>query len=135
MTSAGTQEHVVHTLIRPLKRMKEWVAGGIAGGTVDLVLFPLDTIKTRLQATWRGKTLSPGQRAPVPLTGQIYRGVSAVALGGAPNGTPLSALCVEVVLKNEHSGTLFWDLCGQQTTSCRYDIVSAHAVAACRVRC
>ena len=43
------------------------VAGGLSGVTVDLILFPLDTIKTRLQAR-----KLPGQI--VPKTGAFYRG-------------------------------------------------------------
>jgi solute carrier family 25 S-adenosylmethionine transporter 26 len=31
------------------------ISGGIAGMAVDIVLFPLDTIKTRIQATIRGQ--------------------------------------------------------------------------------
>lgn len=52
------------------------VAGGIAGTTVDLTLFPLDTLKTRLQAS-EGFFASGGFRG-------IYRGVGSAALGSAP---------------------------------------------------
>lgn len=52
------------------------LAGGIAGTTVDLTLFPLDTLKTRLQAS-EGFFASGGFRG-------IYRGVGSAALGSAP---------------------------------------------------
>jgi len=52
------------------------VAGGCAGTTVDITLFPLDTIKTRLQSP-------QGFRAAGGFNG-IFRGVSAAAAGSAP---------------------------------------------------
>lgn len=52
------------------------IAGGIAGTTVDLTLFPLDTLKTRLQSS-AGFFASGGFRG-------IYRGVGSAALGSAP---------------------------------------------------
>ncbi|ROV93041.1 hypothetical protein VPNG_09445 [Cytospora leucostoma] len=52
------------------------LAGGIAGTTVDLTLFPLDTLKTRLQSS-QGFFASGGFRG-------IYRGIGSAALGSAP---------------------------------------------------
>lgn len=52
------------------------LAGGVAGTTVDLTLFPLDTLKTRLQSS-EGFFASGGFRG-------IYRGVGSAALGSAP---------------------------------------------------
>ncbi|KAI3394572.1 hypothetical protein diail_2563, partial [Diaporthe ilicicola] len=52
------------------------LAGGIAGTTVDLTLFPLDTLKTRLQSS-EGFFASGGFKG-------IYRGVGSAALGSAP---------------------------------------------------
>lgn len=52
------------------------ICGGIAGTTVDVALFPLDTIKTRLQSS-QGFLKSGG------LTG-VYRGLSITAVGSAP---------------------------------------------------
>ena len=50
------------------------VAGGAAGMTVDLVLYPLDTIKTRLQA----RRLTTGSPPPAPARGaaSFYRGAA-----------------------------------------------------------
>ncbi|KAK4111120.1 mitochondrial carrier [Canariomyces notabilis] len=52
------------------------LAGGLAGTTVDLSLFPLDTLKTRLQSS-QGFFASGGFRG-------IYRGVGSALVGSAP---------------------------------------------------
>lgn len=53
-------------------------AGGLAGVSVDLILFPLDTIKTRLQSP-QGFNKAGGFRG-------IYAGVPSAAIGSFPNG-------------------------------------------------
>jgi len=53
------------------------VAGGAAGTAVDVSLFPLDTLKTRLQSA-EGFWKSGGFK-------RIYAGVGPAALGSAPN--------------------------------------------------
>lgn len=53
------------------------VAGGLAGTSVDISLFPLDTIKTRLQSQqgfWKSGGFS-----------RIYSGIGPAAAGSAPN--------------------------------------------------
>ncbi|XP_028680163.1 S-adenosylmethionine mitochondrial carrier protein isoform X2 [Erpetoichthys calabaricus] len=55
------------------------VAGGIAGMCVDLVLYPLDTIKTRLQSP-QGFFKASGFRG-------IYAGVPSVAIGSFPSAS------------------------------------------------
>lgn len=52
------------------------IAGGLAGVTVDVALYPLDTLKTRLQA-------SQGFLKAGGFSG-VYRGMQSVALGSAP---------------------------------------------------
>ncbi|XP_073643629.1 mitochondrial S-adenosylmethionine carrier protein isoform X5 [Tursiops truncatus] len=52
-------------------------AGGVAGVCVDLILFPLDTIKTRLQSP-QGFNKAGGFRG-------IYAGVPSAAIGSFPN--------------------------------------------------
>uniref|UniRef100_A0A7S2Y3T2 S-adenosylmethionine mitochondrial carrier protein n=1 Tax=Fibrocapsa japonica TaxID=94617 RepID=A0A7S2Y3T2_9STRA len=52
------------------------LSGGCAGTSVDVALFPLDTIKTRLQSS-EGFVKAGGFRG-------IYRGLSAAAAGSAP---------------------------------------------------
>ena len=53
-------------------------AGGLAGTAVDVALFPLDTIKTRLQSS-RGFWASGGFR-------RIYAGIIPAASASAPSG-------------------------------------------------
>ncbi|XP_067398196.1 mitochondrial S-adenosylmethionine carrier protein [Emydura macquarii macquarii] len=63
-----------------MERAEFWVpltAGGIAGVCVDLILFPLDTIKTRLQSP-QGFKKAGGFRG-------IYAGVPSAAVGSFPN--------------------------------------------------
>lgn len=52
------------------------ISGGVAGTSVDVTLFPLDTIKTRLQS-------SAGFKASGGFKG-IFKGLSAAAAGSAP---------------------------------------------------
>lgn len=52
------------------------VAGGLAGTSVDVALFPIDTIKTRLQSP-QGFIKAGGFNG-------IYRGLGAAALGSSP---------------------------------------------------
>ena len=52
------------------------VAGGLAGTSVDVALFPIDTLKTRLQAPG-GFMQAGGFRG-------IYNGLGAAAVGSAP---------------------------------------------------
>ncbi|KAK0704913.1 mitochondrial carrier domain-containing protein [Lasiosphaeris hirsuta] len=52
------------------------LAGALAGTTVDLSLFPLDTLKTRLQSS-QGFFAAGGFRG-------IYRGVGSAVVGSAP---------------------------------------------------
>ncbi|KAH9589182.1 Mitochondrial substrate/solute carrier [Trypanosoma melophagium] len=58
--------------------MESFVAGAAAGLVVDLTLYPIDTIKTRLQSK-HGFHNAGGFRG-------IYRGLSAVAVGSVPGG-------------------------------------------------
>ncbi|KAF8157894.1 mitochondrial carrier domain-containing protein [Crassisporium funariophilum] len=52
------------------------LAGGVAGTSVDLLFFPIDTIKTRLQS-------SQGFRRAGGFSG-VYKGVGSVVVGSAP---------------------------------------------------
>ncbi|XP_024938505.1 S-adenosylmethionine mitochondrial carrier protein-like isoform X2 [Cephus cinctus] len=53
------------------------ISGGVAGMVCDLLLFPLDTLKTRLQSQ-HGFTESGGFK-------KLYRGVAPVMIGSAPS--------------------------------------------------
>lgn len=67
------------------------VAGGLAGTSVDVALFPIDTLKTRLQAP-QGFLQAGGFRG-------IYNGLGAAAAGSAP-GAALFFSTYEVSLNN-----------------------------------
>lgn len=53
-------------------------AGALSGLTVDLLFYPIDTIKTRLQSS-QGFVKSGGFNG-------VYRGLGSVAVGSAPGG-------------------------------------------------
>ena len=58
---------------------KNMLAGGLAGTSVDVALFPIDTVKTRLQSPvgfWKSGGFSG-----------IYRGIGAAAAGSAPGAS------------------------------------------------
>jgi len=65
-------------MVKDVPFLHALVSGSAAGTMVDITLFPLDTIKTRLQT-------SLGFRAAGGFRG-IFRGVSAAAAGSAPTG-------------------------------------------------
>lgn len=77
------------------------IAGGIAGLTVDLALYPLDTIKTRLQSS-EGFLKSGGLRG-------VYRGMQSVALGSAPGSAAF-------FVAYEQTAPKFAQLAGQDNT-------------------
>ncbi|XP_055614043.1 S-adenosylmethionine mitochondrial carrier protein homolog [Uranotaenia lowii] len=74
------------------------ISGGVAGLVVDIVLFPIDTIKTRLQSE-RGFLRSGGFRG-------IYKGLAPAAAGSAP--TAALFFCTYDGLKS-HLGQLVTD--------------------------
>ena len=70
--------HISHICHPPPSTHTHTQAGGIAGTTVDIVLFPLDTIKTRLQSS-KGFWGAGGFH-------RIYAGIVPAAAGSAPTG-------------------------------------------------
>ncbi|CAG8434350.1 1361_t:CDS:2 [Diversispora eburnea] len=74
------------------------VAGGIAGTTVDVILFPLDTLKTRLQSK-TGFYSSGGFRG-------IYSGLASVIVGSAPGA---STFFISYEYLKEALGNIFPD--------------------------
>ncbi|KAG7344593.1 mitochondrial carrier protein [Nitzschia inconspicua] len=60
----------------PTNFLTALIAGGLAGTSVDVALFPIDTIKTRLQSP-QGFLQAGGFRG-------IYNGLGAAAVGSAP---------------------------------------------------
>ena len=68
---------------------------------MDLLFFPIDTIKTRLQSA-QGFVKAGGSKG-------IYKGIGSVVVGSAPGGAlrhPLSVGC----LRLESSGNVFFDI-------------------------
>lgn len=64
-------------------------AGGMAGTAVDVSLYPLDTIKTRLQSS-KGFWKAGG------FTG-VYQGLSAAVVGSAPGGGHMAHICRQLI--------------------------------------
>lgn len=101
------------------------ISGGVAGTSVDVTLFPLDTIKTRLQS-------SAGFKASGGFKG-IFRGLTAAAAGSAP-GAALFFSTYETMKPVIHKAVY-----GTSTTSGSGPIshmlsASCGEVAACLVR-
>ncbi|XP_070572860.1 mitochondrial S-adenosylmethionine carrier protein-like [Ptychodera flava] len=105
---------------QPTKFSVALMAGGIAGTAVDVALFPIDTVKTRLQSEvgfWK----AGGFRG-------IYSGLASAAIGSAPNAAIF--FCTYEVLKQG---------IGSNVPSAYHPMVhmiaaSAGEVAACVVR-
>ncbi|XP_055542849.1 S-adenosylmethionine mitochondrial carrier protein homolog isoform X3 [Wyeomyia smithii] len=70
------------------------ISGGVAGLVVDIVLFPIDTIKTRLQSE-RGFVRSGGFQ--VAVCGAIAGGIAAGLT------TPLDVAKTRIMLADEHT--------------------------------
>ncbi|KAI9592846.1 mitochondrial carrier domain-containing protein [Syncephalis fuscata] len=77
MAEISTQNRSILPVLSPPTFTQSLMAGAAAGITVDSSLYPLDTLKTRLQAR-EGFIRSGGLRG-------IYRGIPSVLLGSAPN--------------------------------------------------
>nr|XP_006002097.1 PREDICTED: S-adenosylmethionine mitochondrial carrier protein isoform X4 [Latimeria chalumnae] len=71
------QEKKMSVLMDGKEFIASLLAGGVAGVSTDLVLFPLDTIKTRQQSP-KGFYKAGGFRG-------LYAGVCSVAVGSFPN--------------------------------------------------
>ena len=61
---------------KPVRFFTALICGGMAGTSVDVALFPIDTLKTRLQSP-QGFIQAGGFRG-------IYNGLGAAAIGSAP---------------------------------------------------
>ncbi|KAK1830720.1 mitochondrial carrier domain-containing protein [Podospora conica] len=94
------------------------LAGALAGTTVDLSLFPLDTLKTRLQSS-TGFFASGGFHG-------IYRGVGSALVGSAP-GAALFFVTYEHIKSAPWTSTL-------SPTATHMLAASLGEIAACAVR-
>ncbi|KAL9105997.1 MAG: hypothetical protein Q9227_008905 [Pyrenula ochraceoflavens] len=61
------------------------MAGALAGLTVDVSLYPLDTIKTRLQKTHEASSFVRPRLSAIAAFRSIYAGLPSVLLGSAPS--------------------------------------------------
>ncbi|XP_069668004.1 mitochondrial S-adenosylmethionine carrier protein isoform X3 [Haliaeetus albicilla] len=75
------------------------MAGGVAGVCVDLILFPLDTVKTRLQSP-QGFRKAGGFRG-------IYAGVPSTAIGSFPNAAAFFITYENVKSMLHHGSTSY----------------------------
>jgi len=96
------------------------LSGGVAGLSVDVALFPLDTIKTRMQ--------SPQGFAKAGGFSGVYRGLSAAA-GGSMPGASLFFCAYETLkpLINAHLG-------GDRAALAQMVAASCAETVACLVR-
>lgn len=111
------------------------LAGALAGTTVDLSLFPLDTLKTRLQSS-QGFFASGGFRG-------IYRGVGSAVVGSAPGAAfffctyeaTKSFLSTTTYLHHHHHDHSGPDGEGKRGKALEHMLAaSAGEIAACAVR-
>lgn len=103
------------------------LAGGMAGTTTDVALFPIDTLKTRLQSP-------TGFRAAGGFKG-VYNGLGAAALGSSPGAALFFGVYenFKVRIRNyqiDHEDTLL----GQDPAVAHMMAASAGEAAACLVR-
>jgi solute carrier family 25 S-adenosylmethionine transporter 26 len=103
------------------------LAGALAGTTVDLSLFPLDTLKTRLQSS-QGFFASGGFRG-------IYRGVGSALVGSAP-GAAFFFCTYEATKSFLSTSPTFQQAKSQKGAAAVEHMLAASAgeIAACAVR-
>ncbi|XP_075369730.1 mitochondrial S-adenosylmethionine carrier protein isoform X1 [Mycteria americana] len=85
--------------MEPRESWAALAAGGIAGVSVDLILFPLDTVKTRLQSP-QGFRKAGGFRG-------IYAGVPSTAIGSFPNAAAFFITYENVKSMLHHGSTSY----------------------------
>lgn len=92
------------------------VSGGFAGISCDIILFPIDTIKTRLQSSV-GFVKAGGFKS-------IFRGVGSIALGSIPNSAvfflayDLSKYHLPKMIKNDTTVFMVSGCVGEVVASC-----------------
>lgn len=77
--SADAAQPVAPVRTRVAETLAGAFGGCVAGPVVDIALYPIDTVKTRLQSA-EGFFKAGGFKG-------VYRGLSSAALGSAPAGT------------------------------------------------
>ena len=107
---------------QPTSFLASLLAGGMAGTVTDISLYPLDTIKTRLQS-------SQGFLKAGGFTG-IYKGLGAAALGSAPGSALFFATyekMKEILMNNQQKLNI-------PTAGVHMIAASIGEVAACTIR-
>lgn len=86
-----------------------WIAGAFAAFTVDLIVYPLDTIKTRMQSPDFKKLYTNGADAKVSrsMFRGVYQGVGSVILATLPSCMFLSLSLFRFLLV-ENGCSLVW---------------------------
>ncbi|NXK26207.1 SAMC protein, partial [Arenaria interpres] len=106
--------------MEPRESWAALAAGGIAGVCVDLILFPLDTVKTRLQSP-QGFRKAGGFRG-------IYAGVPSTAIGSFPNAAAFFITYENVKSLLHHDSTSYL------TPAAHMVAASLGEVVACLIR-
>ena len=77
-----------------------WIAGAFAAFTVDLLVYPLDTIKTRLQSPDYKRLYTHGANNAVnrAMFRGVYQGVGSVIVATLPSCKSTQALSVDGML-------------------------------------
>jgi len=102
--------------------LQNLIAGGVAGLSVDLMLYPIDTLKTRLQSP-QGFLASGGFRG-------VYNGVGAVGVGSSPGSAMFFT-----IYEGSKPYTTEWCLQNGRSQSLGHMLsASAGEVCACFVR-
>ncbi|XP_009282786.1 PREDICTED: S-adenosylmethionine mitochondrial carrier protein [Aptenodytes forsteri] len=91
-------------------------AGGVAGVCVDLILFPLDTVKTRLQSP-------QGFRKAGGFHG-IYAGVPSTAIGSFPNAAAFFITYENVKSMLHHGSTSYLTPATHMVAACLGEVVA-----------
>ncbi|KKY27710.1 putative mitochondrial carrier protein [Phaeomoniella chlamydospora] len=119
--------------LTPVQTVSPWtrslLSGALAGLTVDVSLFPIDTIKTRLQSAISGKPApKPSQSlSPAIFFRRLYAGLPSTLLGSAP-----SAASFFVVY--DHFKTTLTPLCPNTPSLAHMTASSLGEIAACAIR-
>ncbi|KAJ3528763.1 hypothetical protein NM208_g10060 [Fusarium decemcellulare] len=90
--------------------MEVYAAGAIAAFTVDVLVYPLDTIKTRYQSQDYIKTYASSSAKKGPVLRGLYQGIGSVVLATLPAGLFHVASTTDLITDEFRSWTVLLDL-------------------------